>query len=446
MSSTLCILINIWSEKCRISIPLLGAQLQEVVQLDGEEQYTLLWCSTDKVFLSDIPGNEKKRISFTGTFPSFTPVSADLDNDSRPEIIAGNAVFAFEKDNNQLVKKMDIRGKGMGFKGHPVVIWDVDSDGNKELIVAGKGPQVRVYSHTNQLKWEKALPCLPSDGGLTSWTVGHFTDSKRYDIFVQAHPGDPHIGTAHVLSGLNGNVIWSRSRSTRSRGFGPILSCTVVHDLDGDGLDDILLLDSEAITTVCGKTGEDIQPQQKLSDLFQWTWMGYGNPVLVTADNSPAIFLCGVWGFNGALAIQKHGQWEAVWGDCYTNDTPVVSPPKLRPQGIAKSGKKLYLGGLCHDYFFRCFEGATGKQQWEMDFDGKDIGGVVTGDLDGDGQDEFLFGCNDGFLYAVKVNGSVLFKLDMASPVGIPIIADIDNDGKAEIIVTTTAGELFLIE
>jgi hypothetical protein len=75
---------------------------------------------------------------------------------------------------------------------------------------------------------------------------------------------------------------------------------------------------------------------------------------------------------------------------------------------------------------------------------------VTAADLDGDGRAEFLFGCADGNLYAVKSpsegsEGQVLWKVPLGAPVGPPSIADLDGDGQAEILVCTQDGWLHVL-
>ena len=76
----------------------------------------------------------------------------------------------------------------------------------------------------------------------------------------------------------------------------------------------------------------------------------------------------------------------------------------------------------------------------------------VAGNLDTDGDLEIVVGDCDGFLYAWKHDGSLVFQkvLDGRVSTG-PVLADIDNDGDLEILVASqgsfsTAGKVYLFE
>src|SRR5947207_10188318 len=51
------------------------------------------------------------------------------------------------------------------------------------------------------------------------------------------------------------------------------------------------------------------------------------------------------------------------------------------------------------------FEARSGKHVWQMKLPGA-TSAIVTGDVDGDGEPEALFGCRDGGLYCLRDLGS----------------------------------------
>lgn len=73
-------------------------------------------------------------------------------------------------------------------------------------------------------------------------------------------------------------------------------------------------------------------------------------------------------------------------------------------------------------------------------------GSVTLGDLDGDGSEELIFGSKNDTLYAVRQNGSLLFKRDMGADVlATPAVADLNADGSPEIVLGTAGSELHVL-
>src|SRR5581483_12222934 len=95
---------------------------------------------------------------------------------------------------------------------------------------------------------------------------------------------------------------------------------------------------------------------------------------------------------------------------------------------------------------FHCEDVNTCRTRWTLDLGTKATFpiNVVSGDIDGDGRDNFLVGLPNGELLALdEQNGQpvVLWKVRFASGVKEAILADLDGDGLAEIIVETEDGQ-----
>ena len=99
--------------------------------------------------------------------------------------------------------------------------------------------------------------------------------------------------------------------------------------------------------------------------------------------------------------------------------------------------------------------GLTGQPLWERD----EIPGIerhfqamggrtAVWDYDGDGQNEFLFGGQDGNLYVYRDSGDhpeQVWRKEFDAPVGTPLLADINSDGKSEIIVSVGDGNIVVL-
>ena len=98
-----------------------------------------------------------------------------------------------------------------------------------------------------------------------------------------------------------------------------------------------------------------------------------------------------------------------------------------------------------------CADVRTGQTRWTLDLGCKATSpiNVVSGDLDGDGRDNFLVGLPDGQLVAVDEHngaGVVLWKVSFDAGVREAILADVDGEGLLEIIVETDDGRVRVLK
>jgi outer membrane protein assembly factor BamB len=94
-----------------------------------------------------------------------------------------------------------------------------------------------------------------------------------------------------------------------------------------------------------------------------------------------------------------------------------------------------------------CFDAANGKVAWRTPLRTAPSG-IVTGDVDGDGQPEAMLGGQDGRLMVMRDGGDrreVLWTKKFDGPVGTPLLADLDGDGKVEAVVSVGDGDVYVL-
>jgi hypothetical protein len=77
---------------------------------------------------------------------------------------------------------------------------------------------------------------------------------------------------------------------------------------------------------------------------------------------------------------------------------------------------------------------------------GTTLSNIVTGDVTGDGNEEFVVGDKLGNLYVIhSSDGSLVWTMKFDGAIGNPILADVNNDGKIEIVVGAGDGYIYAI-
>ena len=373
-------------------------------------------------------------------FISDTPKVTDIDRDNNMEIIIGDKILSY--DGDCIADKYIKPGCVKTILG----AWDIDFDGEKELVGEGYKGDLVIFRANGGIILSKNIKSGSQNGHILYCTAGNFTGQNHLDLFVVSYTDDPHLNDSEVINGITGESLWIRNDG-HDRGMGPLEGYAVIKDFDGDGLEDIMFLSSSVIIQLDGATGELLAPKTSVDEVIGSEWVGYGllSLIDVDGDGDEEIFLSGIWGLNGGVLRKNKDTFAPVWFDYYGNETHIQSPPRRRHQGLARANGKILAGGQFLTKEFCCSEADTGALLWKYPLNGYKPGEICTADIDGDGNDEFIFGANDGYLYSIKSDGTLHFKLFLGAPVNFPVLCDINGDGDLEIVVTTGDGYINII-
>src|SRR5207237_4615601 len=94
-----------------------------------------------------------------------------------------------------------------------------------------------------------------------------------------------------------------------------------------------------------------------------------------------------------------------------------------------------------------CADRNGNDQRWEFDMK-RPVSRLIAAELDGDGRQEVLFGCDDGKLHALGERDGkprLLWSVALGRRVGEPILVDVAGDGRPEILVTAEDGKLYCL-
>ena len=153
---------------------------------------------------------------------------------------------------------------------------------------------------------------------------------------------------------------------------------------------------------------------------------------------------------------------KAIWGPGVSDHSLRIELYKdgekfstLKPHGIQPNFKLEDLDGdgkleLAAPFpnGFRCYDAATGELEWTVEIPPGPYAATFSADLSGDGRDEFFFAA-DNRLVAVAADqdgGKIAWQVALPGRLSEPSFADVDADGKGEILVTCADGNLYCLD
>lgn len=376
-------------------------------------------------------------------------LAADLEGHKRNDILLydNTNVTVLRLEKNKLRRMEDVPSSEIP------VVGDLLGDGKPCLITGGRGVDgnlwVQARDANRKTLWHFTFPHSGACGQYAErphfFTVGHFTGGKHLDLFTYAAK---LAARTYVLDGRTGTVVWQREDMPAiERHYQPLGGRVSVWDFNHDGADDVLFCNPDFYCVADGKSGNLLVGPVELQPLLKW-WAAYASPALLeTAGAEPVVYLSGVYSCRASISPDgKRGLWceylpTERWpmraGNNGFNEG-LLPPSKTRGWRGAQMEAD---GGLV------CYDVATGKHLWRMQFPTA-TGGIISGDVDGDGEAELLLGGQDGNLLAVRDagdRGEVLWRKRFAAPVGTPILADVNGDGKSEIVVSVGDGYVYVL-
>ena len=446
-----------------------GAGLQAAAAAAGEGgPATLVWWKgrggAGQSLRVEGAGAQLHQFSRQAFTPAGTPVVADLDGDGRVEVVvqtANEEVLCLEAprggDGGPRVRwQMQGHGQTNNAPCHwGVVAADLDGDGSLETLFAREAPggsaSLAAVTAGGRVRWQTVFDGFDGSmpiwnfSGLSYWNAGHFREAGRKDVFVSLRRGKIGSEVGFLLDGGTGAIVWERNGYTlpadgsgRSLGGHP----SAAGDVDGDGLEEIVVMWPDRLHVIDGVTGEAEAVRQAygytdgLSPMFSSDgFVGYAFPAVVDlfGDSAPEL----IWGHSGYLNAVLSAAGDAWWQTEYRNNTQVQS--LMAPGDADGDGDWELLASTAEGV--RLIEPGDGAALRELDL-GPASTDVVSGDVDGDGRDEFLFGLGAG-LAMVELEAGELrhaWTLETGSRASDPALADVDADGFLDLAAVTTDG------
>jgi hypothetical protein len=380
-------------------------------------------------------------------------LAADVDGNGRNEILlfdnANVTALALDGGNLRTVRttmstELPIVGDFTG-DGRPVMITGGRVAPNGDLYVEALGPDGKPL-------WRYVFPDSTGCGQYTDrphyFAAGHFTGGKHLDVFT--YSGKPQART-YVLDGRTGKPVWTQEEVPNiQRHFQAFGGRASAYDINGDGADDAFFLNPDYYCVADGRTGKLLAGPTEITSVVGW-WAAYPSPAILRPKDSsqPFVYLGGA--YSSRCAVSLDGKQKLFKEYLATERWPLAVDSHRFVEGLLPPSKASANWRVAHveaDGLLLLFQADTGKHLWQMPL-GTGVSAIVSGDVDGDGEPELLFGGRDGTLYCVGDGGDkprVLWKLPFDAPVASVLLADVDADGKSEIVASVADGNVYVLD
>ena len=353
------------------------------------------------------------------------------------------------------------RGHGVNRPSGPpdhlgLVAGDVDGDGQPEVVLMEETPaggaRFVALGLDGREHWEHVVPeyggraPMHNESGIQQWYLGHFRDRRRLDLIYLAEKNMYTSGVMYLVNTATGRQVWSRDR-IHCGGPGRRAPFMEMHftpnmcafgDLNDDRRDD-LIIGWPAFIALKGTNGAQIA-----TDWFGWADRGLmavtdeivdGNRLLLYVDPlKTGAYVCdgdaprAIW----ELPENEGGSAAAALGDTDGDGQTEAGIP-----GCADG--------------FRCLDLRTGAVRWTVPLPQavqRECSNCVCCDINGDGREEFVFAAGPRLIAASPRPGArdnIVWEITLPAAVRSVVVADVDGDGKAEVLCGGTDGVLYCV-
>ncbi|MEO0325697.1 MAG: FG-GAP-like repeat-containing protein [Myxococcota bacterium] len=318
-----------------------------------------------------------------------------------------------------------------------LAVGDLDGDGRNEIVGLGPSAATFAFRSDGTLWWIGALPRAPDRGTLLRSIGGGPTIA---DLDADGNP-EVIVGRG-VLNGEDGSVAWDADDeywTGNNELLGP-MNC--VADIDDDGLQEVI-----AGPTVFEHDGVLKWHQPSIPDGFcaiadmiedqpgpEIVMVSTGQLRILDRDDGTELY---------RRALEGRGP-QIIGGAPTVADFDGDGDPEI---GVAHGTAYAVYDQACDERDARCAgEGVLWREDTR---DGSSAGtGSSVFDFNGDGRAEVIYNDEVNFRVYDGLTGRVLFQQRNSSRTRIenPTIADVDNDGDAEIIFPANAEAEFIEE
>ncbi len=378
-----------------------------------------------------------------------SPAVADLDNDGNMEVIgSAYSIVVLNGETGSLIWRVssgsDRSSPGASNVGRTwpgIVVADVDGDSELEIVSAHGDSYVSVYNSDGYFEngWPKSLNVNEFRG----LSVADLDQNNTMEIVVTSAYGNK---TNTWVYDFNGNLLsgWPQLNNDTGYAWGTYNDNAAIGDIDNDGIPEIIVPSDVHYICAYKPDGTQVQANVMYGDK---AWGKVGVAVDLTAE------LRG-YAHCGTEHRPNFAHCPATISDVNNDGTPEI----IVTGNVHNCGASPYTNLYHGIYIFNGDRSRFNENGFNWEIVPQNLGepisqnyntiescmpNPVVADLDGDGFKEILFASNNGKLHCFWLDKTQKHNWPFSvynSSDGFyrfasePTVADLDNDGKAEII------------
>jgi outer membrane protein assembly factor BamB len=347
-------------------------------------------------------------------------------------------------------------GRGMrdGSRALGLLATDLDGDGGCELVAADQGRAGQAvlvaYRGDGTPLWRKPFDQIPGAlpawnvGALTFWWPGRFREPDAIDLVVSTRRGLMHSDAGELVGGRDGTSLWKQEKAVVAGefhwGWGGIP--LAARDVDADARDDLVCLYPVCFWIAGGQDGKIRLGKELASQKVLPAWAAYGEPIVddFNGDGRPEVLLDSPY-ILALLDLAGNPLWHGLGRDDYPvrpDEGNVGETTRCKHALADFDGDGTFeIASAGYGNGVRAIDAKTGSVLWALDAPEPTGPKVAAANIDGRGGDEIIYPAGNTLVAVTgdRTSGRVLWTWQAPAPSSLPAIADVDVDGRAEIVV-----------